>query len=719
MSVDLRQRVAAPSRTSSRRRDIQGLRAIAVLLVVAFHARLPIPGGFVGVDVFFVISGFVITGMLMREWAQHARISFGRFYLRRFLRLTPALAVLVGVVAIASVFLQNPFGAQQTTARTGIGAMLLAANYVIGHAAGDYFAASAVTNPLLNTWSLSVEEQFYLVFPALLVAGWLLARRTRIGPLVVVCTVAAGSFVLSLAWSWDSPLADGVTSLFGGAQSFAFYSSITRAWEFAAGALLALLLARGAAISRSAARSAGLAGALLITLSALLIHDDQPFPGLIALVPVAGSILVILAGTRHTDGVSRVLSTRPLVWVGDISYSWYLWHWPVIVFAALVLPNEPVVLVIAAVASLGPALLSYRYVEQPLRRLRPRSRARAGALIVTTVGIPVALCAALLVGASGGWGLTPPPSDAASLVAGQTGQSPATSDAASGVEAGGAAIDGAPIDGEVEGGEGGSLRSQHAVVRAGCVNTDLDPARCTFGPASASGTVLMAGDSQAYALADGVIAAAERLGLATVATSHTGCPFLGRESTGVHNYPCREWQQSIVEYALDTRPAAVVIANLAGGYVRPGTGWRTIERGDGGRAESVAEAADLYRQALEPIVRELGDAGIPVVVIATVPQMTGYTDSTSLLSQAFGSQAFEKDRAEAEDERAPALAVEESLAADYPTLSVFDPIPALCTDVCTTQRDGQPIYQDETHLAVPGSLLLADGLASALAAAVR
>ena len=167
------------SSAPGRRRDIQGLRAIAVLLVVVFHAELPVPGGFVGVDVFFVISGFVITAMLMREWARYGRVRFGHFYFRRFLRLTPALALIVAVVALASILLQNPFGAQQTTARTGMGAMLLSANYVIGHAAGDYFADNATTNPLLHTWSLSVEEQFYLVFPALLVLAWLLVRRGR------------------------------------------------------------------------------------------------------------------------------------------------------------------------------------------------------------------------------------------------------------------------------------------------------------------------------------------------------------------------------------------------------------------------------------------------------------------------------------------------------------------------------------------------------------
>ena len=414
-----------------RRRDIQGMRAVAVLLVVLFHAGLPLPGGFVGVDVFFVISGFVITAMLMREWSRHGRIRFAHFYLRRFLRLTPALALVVTVVALASVLLQNPFGAQQTTARTGLGAMLLSANYVIGHAAGDYFADAAATNPLLHTWSLSVEEQFYLLFPALLALGWLLAARgRRRAPGTIVVAIAVGSFALSVAWSFGSAAAEALTTFFGGPESFAFYSSLTRAWEFAAGAVLALGLARIPLPRPSTARVTGLAGAGLLVASAVLITDAQPFPGLVALVPVTGTVLLILAGTHHTTVVSSVLSTRPMVYVGDISYSWYLWHWPLIVFTALLFPNRPLLLVAAAAVSVLPAVASYRWLEQPLRRYRPRTRPRAGALIAATLAVPLAACLVLLAGANAGWGLVPP-TDASPLVAGQTGRDAATTGEAS------------------------------------------------------------------------------------------------------------------------------------------------------------------------------------------------------------------------------------------------------------------------------------------------
>ncbi|MDI1288834.1 MAG: acyltransferase family protein [bacterium] len=706
MTVDTLVPEAPASRPpgTGRRADIQGLRAIAVLLVVAFHAKLPIPGGFVGVDVFFVISGFVITAMLVRQWISTGSIAFGRFYFRRFLRLTPALALLVAVVAAASVLLQNPFGAQQTTARTGIGAMLLSANGAIAHGSGDYFASNANNNPLLHTWSLSVEEQFYLVFPALFVLGWMLSRRLNrrlLPPVIIVALIAVGSFVASIAFSYGSSALSGLTDFFGGPESFAFYSPFTRAWEFAAGALLALVLERLGSMSRSLAMLTGIVGAGILVASAFLITEKMAFPGFIAMLPVAGTMLLILAGAHHTTGVNAALSTRPFVAIGDVSYSWYLWHWPIIVFTALLFPGQRVLLVVVAAASLMPAVASYLLLEQPMRRLRPRSRPRASAVIVTTLAIPLATCMVLLVGANAGWGLTP-----------DSGPSAGTSTAAGGQPS---QQDMAVADGEVAGGEGGTLRSQHIAVRAGCVNTNLNPRKCRFGPANPIGTVLLAGDSQAYALADGVVAAAGQLGYDTIVTSHTGCPFLARESSGVHNYPCRSWQKSIVDYALKTRPNAVLIGNLSEGYVHPEDGWRTAARDDGGRAGSVDEAVKLWRAGLDPIVSTLRKAGIGVVIIASAPQMVGYTDGTSLLSSAIGARDFSISRQDSEGSREPALNAEKALAKAYPGTVVFDPNPSLCDDdVCWASHDGAVLYQDETHLSVDGSMLLVDRLRAAM-----
>lgn len=504
-------------------------------------------------------------------------------------------------------------------------------------------------------------------------------------------------------FSYGSPTAGSLTESFGGPESFSFYSPFTRAWEFAAGALLALVLERLILLGRSLAILAGLLGAGRVVASALFITEEMAFPGYIALLPVAGTVLVILTGSHHTSGVNALLATRPFVAVGDVSYSWYLWHWPLIAFAALLSPGDRTIIIIVAIASILPAIASCRFLEQPVRQLRPRSRPRAAAVIVTTLAVPILMCATLLVGTNAGWGLTQTQKAA--------GGSAGTAE--------GADQDMSVADGEVAGGEGGSLRSQHIAVKAGCVNTNLNPQKCTFGPANSLGTVLLAGDSQAYAVADGVVAAAEQLGYDTLVTSHTGCPFLARESGGVHNYPCRSWQKSILTYALKTKPKAVVISNLSEGYVHPEAGWRTAATDNGRRAGSIDEAVSLWRKGLEPIVSTLRKAGIAVVILSSAPQMVGYTDGTSLLSQAIGSRDFSISRADSEASRKPAIDAERSLAKAYPGTLVHDPNPSLCDDTdCWASRDGTAYYQDETHVSVAGSLLLVDRVKGVISRAI-
>jgi peptidoglycan/LPS O-acetylase OafA/YrhL len=360
-------------------------------MVVAFHAGLPVPGGFVGVDVFFVISGFVITKMLQREWTHTGRIRFGTFYLKRFKRLTPALAVMVAFTMVISAFIMFPFGPQETAAKTGVGALLLSANFVIARTTTGYFAAAAETNPLLNTWSLSVEEQFYIIFPALIALGWALALRRgvlRFSPVFMVGSVTIVSFALSVA------SATGVTFRESD-MLLGFYSPFTRAWEFSVGALLALILTTiNARLSNRIMTATGVAGVALLGASLWVITGSTPFPGPWTLMPVTGTLLLLFAGTQRNK-ISDALSVGPMVRVGDWSYSIYLWHWPFIVFAIYLWPFTPYMAVIAALVSLVPALASYKWIEQPLRVLPTPSRAEVTKLIAITL-IPPLILSALL-----------------------------------------------------------------------------------------------------------------------------------------------------------------------------------------------------------------------------------------------------------------------------------------------------------------------------------
>lgn len=319
------------SRTSYRR-DIQGLRGLAVVLVVAYHANLPLTGGFIGVDVFFVVSGFVIAAMLMREFASTGRISLGRFYRRRVRRLLPALGVMIGVVAVLSIVLLGPLGQQQLAVNTGIAASAFVGNIYLGNASGGYFDLQGETNPFLHTWSLSVEEQFYLVLPVVLWGLWRIASRGRTDqlgawPVVVPVAVLAGLSALLVLSPWillgQGPMAG---------SSAAFFSSITRGWEFGAGVVLALLAHRLPAMPAVAGKVLVVGGATLVIVGAITISETTPFPGPATLLPVAGATAMIAGGSVTSRSlVGYVLSAPPLVRIGDLSYSWYLWHWPLVV----------------------------------------------------------------------------------------------------------------------------------------------------------------------------------------------------------------------------------------------------------------------------------------------------------------------------------------------------------------------------------------------------
>lgn len=350
--------------TTGFRADIQGLRAIAVVMVMLFHARLPFSGGFLGVDVFFVISGFVITAMLHREQVKSGTVRLSQFYLRRFKRLTPALAVMVGIVVLVSAVVLSPLGPQQTVAATGIGALFLVANVVIDRSTGDYFAAAADTNPLLHTWTLSVEEQFYLVFPALLLLGWLLARRHQRARQAALALVAGLAFI-SLVLALIGP--NAVQNTFA-RSLLGFYSPFTRAWEFAAGALLALLMAKARKDLPHVRTVAGVLGLAGLVATLWVIPEDARMPGPWTLLPVVATLLVIWAGTQGSSPVNRMLSLRPFTAIGDVSYSLYLWHWPLIVFAALLWPQTPYIAAIAAAVSIAPSIASYLMLENPIRR---------------------------------------------------------------------------------------------------------------------------------------------------------------------------------------------------------------------------------------------------------------------------------------------------------------------------------------------------------------
>ena len=340
---------------SAFRPDIEGLRGLAVLLVVLFHCGVQgFAGGFVGVDVFFVLSGFLITGLLVEELQKTSDLNLLQFYARRVRRLLPAFALTLIFTLLVGAMILTPHELDGA-GHASRAAALYISNLFFDLNAGDYFAADVKTNPLLHTWSLAVEEQFYLFWPLLVLMSLRWCRSMK--ALWVVLSVIT---ILSLTISvWFT--ANGGT--------FAFYELPARAWEFSLGGLAVLLPCRKLKISSTWWLTLGWLGVLSILGSAHFIASDIGFPGWIALSPVIGTVASLIAGTACPNGgMSLVLHSAPLQMLGRLSYSWYLWHWPFLVFSAALLPNISITgKAAAAAASLAVAAMSYHFVEKPIR----------------------------------------------------------------------------------------------------------------------------------------------------------------------------------------------------------------------------------------------------------------------------------------------------------------------------------------------------------------
>ncbi|TYL55387.1 acyltransferase [Nocardioides sp. BGMRC 2183] len=374
-----------------RRLDIQGLRAIAVLTVVADHAGIGLlSGGFIGVDVFFVLSGFLITSLLVKEADREGRISLLGFYARRARRILPAATVvLLAILAFAAATLSY-LRVERIATDVGWAAVFLA-NIRFADLGTDYFAEGLPPSPVQHYWSLAVEEQFYLVWPPLLMLVlWLAGRRTarRLGtrPVAAVAAVVAALGVASFAWS---------VHLLGDNQTAAYFSSLGRAWELAVGALLAVVASRFERMPTTLRWVLSGGGLAAIMVAAVGYDASTSFPGPAALLPVLGTAAVLAAGIGvDAVGPARVLTVRPLTWIGDLSYSWYLWHWPVLVLweAQAVGPVGWLETTALVGLSLLLAIGSYHLIENPVRRNRwvaARQR-RALALWPLALGMVVA-----------------------------------------------------------------------------------------------------------------------------------------------------------------------------------------------------------------------------------------------------------------------------------------------------------------------------------------
>jgi peptidoglycan/LPS O-acetylase OafA/YrhL len=608
------------------RPDVEGLRAVAVVAVVLFHADVPgVGGGFVGVDVFFVISGFLITGMLWREASSSGTVRLRRFYGARARRLLPASATVGVVTALASVALLSPLQAPGVL-YDGIASALYVGNYWFILQNISYFASLLPPSPFQHYWSLGVEEQFYLVWPVMIIAtAWLIRRiRRRSNPdasssprpyLVVLAMVAAVSFALSLVVTYW-------------AQFIAFFSLPTRAWELAAGGLVALAANWWRRLQQPAAAAiTGWTGLALILWACTRLSATTLYPGTAALLPVMGTVLVIGAGCAAASrGCGRVLASAPMRAIGRVSYSWYLWHWPVLVLAPALL-GHPLGLggrLTAALLSGGLAVLTLRVIENPVRfapRLRRspwRSLGVGAAATAVAVCVAVALLGRVPIPVGHGAPATPLTVTATPLPAGSDvdAYDAAVQQAFALVQAAvSASVDLKAVPSNLNPPLAGADPDAEDYSFNGCLRMPFQGGQpeCAMGDAASSTRVALVGDSHAamWTPAFRQIATQQHWRLEMLAKG--GCPLMDVKISGnifrrlVERYQhCEQWRAQILNRLSAEHPRLIVVSM-----------WRGY-----GADESLTGFTPYspeWMDSLTHLVRRLRDTGAQVLVLGPIP----------------------------------------------------------------------------------------------------
>lgn len=670
---------------AGKRLDLQGLRALAVLVVVLYHAGVPMPGGFVGVDLFFVLSGFLIVGTLVSE-SERGRIRLGEFWARRARRLIPAATlVLVTTLAVASAV--SSFLDQKKYAADAIWSALFSANWRFAFSGDDYMADDSALSPFRHYWSLAVEEQFYIVAPVVIIVMAAIAKalhnrwpslftfRRVVGALLSV--VAAASLAYCVWVSATNP-------------SVAYYDTGARAWQLAAGGVLAVAMS-GRRIGTAAATSFAIAGLGLLGWATFFFAEGGDtyglsYPSLLALIPTIGGAFLIAAGLG-SNVISTVLSVRPLTYIGDVSYSLYLWHWPFLVLGWQVLGTDALSKSLMLVAgSLLASVVTYHLVENPIRHskglrigVRPVASVVMGAsLLVVTVGVSSALEKTEL----------DPTRHASAAQIGtmelgdeKTGVKELFDDSVADVQP---ALDRAPKD-EV------NLREK------GC-QIDFDDARvsdvesCTFGNPAAENRVFIVGDSISSAVFPAVReAAGDNWSITVLAKSACTLAEINRYRPNQLDTPwgeCTTWRRDVTKTVLSQKPDLVIVGASENSL------FKVI--GSGGKPTPKAVAAGV--KGLRKNIARFMDADIPVAlvqspVVAPFDLPECLADKLSVKKCAF---------------RAEAPRVTDQVAATTPGLMFIETMDAYCETECMPVVDRRIVFRDSLHFTKTFSLTYTD-----------
>ncbi|ESY48785.1 acyltransferase family protein [Mesorhizobium sp. RSR380A] len=635
--------------SASFRPDIEGLRALAVAGVIAFHFGFTgLPGGFTGVDIFFVISGYLITKHLLAEITETRRLNLWRFYARRARRLLPASLFVILATLVAGAFILSP-EEQSLYSRGAMFASAYMINLWLIRWLFDYFAADAASNPFVHFWSLSVEEQFYLAWPALLaLAAWL--RPGKRGAILVIGIAGLVSFAVC-AW---------LTTV---SQPWAFYFSPLRVWEFAAGGLASMVPQQVWQNRPRLAAPLAWLGLALIAGAYLSFSEEAPFPGFLALVPVAGTVLLLLAGSAHAQqgqsaekSPSAALALPPLQWVGKLSYSLYLWHWPVIVYATMVVPElSPLGRLACLALTLALSVFTYHVIENPIRRngwlMASAARALVPAVLLTGTSVAAAYANARL----------------------------------------------AVHDLDPEQRSIAASAAQPSTARAaGCILSfeTVTPKACVFGNKDAPRSIALFGDSHADHWSTPLIEAAAKNNYRLVTYLKSSCRAsrvttwnwrLKRDYT-----ECDQWREQSVKDIIALHPHMVVISEFSIGNVMKESP-EELKHADGN---------EEWKTGLRWTLAAFSRAGIKVAVIRDVPYNGSYADKCVARALWRGQvpEVCDTPRdAAANDDIA---AAERDVVRSVPGATYVDLTSQFCdAQTCHVFINGQLAFRDRHHLA--------------------
>jgi peptidoglycan/LPS O-acetylase OafA/YrhL len=655
--------------TNQYRPDIDGLRAITISAVVAFHVGLPgVTGGFVGVDIFFVLSGFLITSMLFQEAMQTGQISLQAFYARRVRRLLPVSSFVLIVSIFLAYFFLSPIGYEQLLfARSAAAATVFTSNIYFWKTSGGYFDGPSDQIPLLHTWSLSVEEQFYLVWPLLLILMIRFANRRSIKLRSLVLLVLTMMFVGSLSAS---------IYLSREASTSGFYLMPARVWELAAGAILGVLLHEKVILhnpqQRWFAETYALFGLLAIGIACFYFDTTMSFPGWVAVLPVAGTIALILSGfISNKTFVFTLLSAKPMVWLGKLSYGWYLWHWPLLAFFKIENFGEYDVaqnLIISLIALIL-AYLTFRHIENPIRFSRPGWFATNRG----TLKMGVLLILATLIVTSFLLGLR-------SLV-----QESITSK-----QVNFAYADFSP------------LRFKCSRDGSKPLQTLKNP-DCEIGSKNNPHTIVVWGDSHSDHWMPLIVDYFKNHQI--IQYSMPGCPPLkGNEQIMVKN--CRPFNdQVIASLGMNKNIKGIILAARWPAYVGS-TAIQNKQKKDipiyfDSSATSTQEALDILKVSLDRTLTMISRSDLKILVLGPTPEFK-YSVPECVVKKS--PQFCQSSRIENDIYREKVLSVLQEVVAKYPNARFADAYEALCNGQhCPAIKNDQLLYGDADHLTGSGA----------------